>query len=524
MQWPFRSFTILFTLGCLIDMDLSAQANLSDALREPLSQVQEEIAAWYPARVKDQNSRKNLYRSGHFNVLPLPLHQDTIPSQQKGLDENRRWNYSTLLDSRLGWGNHPIGWGAAGFGMEYRINNRLNMRAGYTFAGGQLPEFIANFADSIGSLPNLGHVQSSASHRFVAHVGTGQLNWQWGKRTEFSVGRDRQFVGDGYRSMILSDHAGPIPYVRLSTALGPFRYTNAWFRMRDVSNGRSWQQPQIKYSAMHSLSWNMHRRWTMTIHEWVIWQERDGTTRRLPDLYYLNPFIFYRPVEYSIGSPDNVILGLSLRHQASKKCTVYGQFVLDEFNIRQLRLRQAWWGNKVAAQLGLKYFNIIPGLHAQTEVNVARPFTYSHGSPVQAWTKGNLPLAHPLGANFAEWCNIIRYQKKSWTFLYRNNWLSYGRDWDADGDGSVDRFGGNITTSYEDPYGGPYFHDLLQGRHYTTWYQSLTIARTLDADSPLEFFSEIAWRKATGGADNLSLFMIQLGLRTQGAMSMVFDY
>ncbi|MFM7813247.1 MAG: hypothetical protein ACKO66_01895, partial [Flavobacteriales bacterium] len=485
MHLLFRTCNILFVLGNLMGSGIIAQDILSDGFREPLSNVQQEIASLYPSRVKDPISRKNLYRSGHYNVFPLPVLQDSIPSQQGTPGAKRRWNYSTFLDSRLGWGNQAIGWGAAGLGMEYSPNDRLHLRAGYAFAGGQLADFIGNFADSTGALPRWGHVQSNASGRFMAHVGTGQLRWQWGKRTELAVGRDRQFVGDGYRSMILSDHAGPIPYLRLSTALGPFRYTNTWFRMRDLSNGRSWQQPNIKYSAMHALSWNIHRRWTMAIHEWVIWQERDGSTRRLPDLYYLNPLIFYRPVEYSIGSPDNVILGFTLRHQASKKCTVYGQFVLDEFNIRQLRLHKAWWGNKVAAQFGMKYFDILPGLHAQTEVNVARPFTYSHGSPVQAWTQGTLPLAHPLGANFAEWCNIIRYNRNSWSFLYRNNWLSYGRDWDADGDGSIDRFGGNITSSYEDPFGGPYFHTLMQGRHYTTWYQSLTIVRALAEDSPL---------------------------------------
>jgi hypothetical protein len=121
-----------------------------------------------------------------------------------------------------------------------------------------------------------------------------------------------------------------------------------------------------------------------------------------------------------------------------------------------------------------------------------------------------VPLAHPLGANFVEWCNIIRYQHQEWSFLYRNNWLSFGRDWDADGDGEVDRFGGNITTSYENPYGGPYFHTLLQGEHFTTWYQSLTVARRMKSNTALEIFGEIAARKGTGRSENQTQLVVQV--------------
>lgn len=502
----------------------NAQDILSMRMREPLSSIQQELAALYPSRAKHAQTKKNLYRSGHYNVLPLPLEQDSLPSADRPQPLGQRMQYSTLLDAHLGWGNQVVGWGAAGAQFEYTFHPKIHIRAGYTYYGGQLPIYAGRFADSTGALPGIGHIQLSSTGIFMAHVGTGQLRWQWGKRTEFAIGRDRHFMGDGYRSMILSDNAGPLPYLRLSTSLGPFRYTNMWLRLRDTSNGRTWDQPNIKYAAMHALSWNVHRRWTLALSEWVIWQERDGSTRRLPDLYYLNPLIFFRPVEYSIGSPDNVILGFSVRHQATKKCSLYGQFVLDEFNIRQLRLHKSWWGNKVAAQVGVKYFDILPGLHLQSEVNVARPFTYSHGSPIQSWTHANVPLAHPLGANFVEWCNIIRYQHQEWSFLYRNNWLSFGRDWDADGDGAVDRFGGNITTSYENPYGGPYYHSLLQGEHFTTWYQSLTVARRMKSNTALEIFGEVAARKGTGRSENQTQLVVQVGLRTAGALSMVFDY
>ncbi|MFM7311097.1 MAG: hypothetical protein ACKOZY_10850, partial [Flavobacteriales bacterium] len=68
MHLLFRTCNILFVLGNLMGSGIIAQDILSDGFREPLSNVQQEIASLYPSRVKDPISRKNLYRSGHYNV------------------------------------------------------------------------------------------------------------------------------------------------------------------------------------------------------------------------------------------------------------------------------------------------------------------------------------------------------------------------------------------------------------------------------------------------------------------------
>ena len=43
-----------------------------------------------------------------------------------------------------------------------------------------------------------------------------------------------------------------------------------------------------------------------------------------------------------------------------------------------------------------------------------RPYTYAHHNPQQNYAHYNQPLAHPLGANFAEKLLIINYRKDRW--------------------------------------------------------------------------------------------------------------
>jgi len=45
----------------------------------------------------------------------------------------------------------------------------------------------------------------------------------------------------------------------------------------------------------------------------------------------LNPIVFYRPQEYSVGSPDNSMMGLNISGKLFGSLKLYAQAVADEF-------------------------------------------------------------------------------------------------------------------------------------------------------------------------------------------------
>ena len=156
------------------------------------------------------------------------------------------------------------------------------------------------------------------------------------------------------------------------------------------------------------------------VFEAVVFQPNDTLLNRGYDVEYLNPFVFYRPQEYSMGSSDNVIIGASLDVRI-KNTIVYSQVVLDEFLLSEIRARSGWWANKFGAQLGIKG-RLSDQLYYRVEGNLIRPYTFSHLTPLQVYGHRGSALAHPYGSNFAEiltewnWSKNIKPKVKASVF------------------------------------------------------------------------------------------------------------
>jgi len=203
---------------------------------------------------------------------------------------------------------------------------------------------------------------------------------------------------------------------------------------------------------MHYLSFAPSRKWNISLFEAIVWQASDSSFYRGFDLSYLNPVIFYRPVEFNIGDGDNALLGTNLRYTAFKKTAFYGQFLIDEFRIKEMTNGKGWAGNKYAWQLGVKSFDLfgLPNLEFQAEYNFIRPYTYSHYILTQSYSNAKQPLAHPDGANTKEAVVIAKYNYKR---LYLNlKYVNAATGFDPAGK----NFGKDIFKSYstaESDYG-----------------------------------------------------------------------
>jgi hypothetical protein len=174
--------------------------------------------------------------------------------------------------------------------------------------------------------------------------------------------------------------------------------------------------------------------------------------------------------------------------------------------------------------LGLRWNAPGKGLEVLAEVNVARPFIYSHGSSIQAWTHLNQSMAHPLGSNFVESCLRIRYVKRLWCVTEQLNAAATGRDYDVDSDGAIDSFGGNITRSYANPYGGNFGHEIMQGELQRTVFHGFTMSRALSESSRWEVYlrHNLRAEKVTDRLSTENWFM--LGIQTRGMLQPVQDY
>ncbi len=224
----------------------------------------------------------------------------------------------------------------------------------------------------------------------------------------FSFGQDKVFLGYGMRSLFLSDNSNSQLFLKVSTHYGKFDYQNIFtqlIKQHDPTHG-DFLYPK-KFAAFHHLNFNLTNKVKIGVYEGVIFSRNNQY-----ELQYLVPVVFYRQVEQALGSPDNAVMGADASVLLFKHFELYGQFLLDEFNFNQIRANRKVWTNKNGIQAGLKYVNVfgIANLDATAEINIVRPYTYSHRDSLANYTHYNQALAHPSGANFKEVCGKVHYQ------------------------------------------------------------------------------------------------------------------
>lgn len=284
---------------------------------------------------------------------------------------------------------------------------------------GRFADYFNRYAESIrpdggnpAIIPSRGIAKKFKEDSYDYPIATGHISYTPSKYFNIQLGHGKNFIGDGYRSLLLSDNSSPYPFFKVNTNVWKIKYTNTWMSLRDVrsevtENGSF----RTKFMANHYLSYNVTKRWNIGLFESVIWENDND---RGFDFNYINPVIFYRAIEFSTGSRGgNALIGLSSKYKINDRVNAYGQLIIDEFSSGDIFGGKGSYKNKVGYQLGAKYYDAfgLKGLFLQGEYNRVRPYTYSHNTIILNYGHNNQSMAHTLGANFSEFITIARYQR-----------------------------------------------------------------------------------------------------------------
>ncbi|WP_405378904.1 gliding motility protein RemB [Nonlabens sp. Asnod3-A02] len=376
-----------------------------------------------------------------------------------------------------------------------------------------------------GIVPGRGIAEDGGDRIFDYPVATGYVNYKPSKYFDLQLGHGQHFIGDGYRSLVLSDNSQPFPYFKLNAKFWKLDYTVLYTSLRDV-------RPEVtaddsfrtKFMTHHYLSWNATKRLNLGFFESVLWQDDN---QRGFDFNYLNPVIFYQTVELETGSRGgNALLGLTAKYKVSDKVTAYGQLVLDEFSGGSVVSGNGSYQNKSAYQLGVKWQNAfkLPNLMMQLEYNRVRPYTYSHNTVVLNYGNSNQALAHPWGANFYETVLIGRYTKDRWYGIAKAIYGERGYDVLTDGDNAF--YGGDIYGTEDDRISDN-GNVTVQGNISNFFYGHLEAGYVINPASRLKVFGQVIYRSSNPIINNSvvrgeSTTWLNLGLRTD-IMNWSFD-
>lgn len=442
---------------------------------------------------------------GNDYWLTLDPGVDLQLGKDLGADINT-YNNTRLIYTQGGIGKQ-IGFFGAIFESQGRFADYFNRAA----------ESMPPAGGNPGIIPGRGIAKRFKTDAYDYPIATGYISYTPSRYFNLQLGHGKTFIGDGYRSLFLSDNASPYPFFKLNTTFWKLKYTNTWMSLRDVRKEVTESGSyRTKYMANHYLSYNITKRLNLGFFESVIWENDND---RGFDLNYMNPVIFYHSIEFSTGSRGgNALIGLSGKYKISDRVNVYGQFIIDEFSSSDVFSGEGSYKNKTGYQLGMKYYNAfgLNNLFLQAEYNRVRPYTFSHHTINLNYGHNNQTMAHTLGANFWELIAIARYQRERWFGDAKIIIAKRGLDFNTEE--NTFAYGGNVYTS-EDDRPHEKGNELTQGNTTDFFHTELQAGYVINPATNLKVYGSVIFRKFKPLVDTQTVFennttWVNFGIRT----------
>ncbi|MEY2693117.1 MAG: hypothetical protein RIT03_1508 [Bacteroidota bacterium] len=418
--------------------------------------------------------------------------------------ENYWFSVNPIVDFQLGKSASKISnatfINTRGIQLQGGLGRQLNFSTTIFESQGRFADYFNRYAESIAPaggdpavIPGIGIAKPFKTAAYDMPLAEATITYTPADFFMMQSGYGRNFVGDGYRSLITTDGVSPYPYFKLNTKFWKIQYTNTYMFLKDVRPEVTLERTYAtKYLANHYLSWNASKRLNIGFFESVIWANTNG---RGFDMSFFNPIIFYRSVEFaSSARTGNALLGLTGKYKLNNQFNVYGQFLLDEFSLEDIKAGDNSWKNKYGYQVGFKYFNAfnIEHLLLQVEYNHVRPYVYSHSDPLTNYGHTNQSLGHQWGGNFKECIFIARYYKRR---FFADGKLTYGlRGLDFNTADNTLNYGSNIYRDYDEQRAANTGVVIGQGNKTTVLIADFQAGYLVNPATNLKLFGSFIYR------------------------------
>ncbi|MBN2890258.1 MAG: hypothetical protein JXL97_00185 [Bacteroidales bacterium] len=322
----------------------------------------------------------------------------------------------------------------------------------------------------------------------------------------FQAGHSKQFVGSGYRSMLLSDNSYVYPFAKFTFTKGKWQYI-AMFTEFQSFKTKNYFYHYKKHGSFTFLNYSPFSNFEIGLFEGIIWQTSDDSTyvKNIPALYFV-PVPFLREAVYGFDSEQNIILGLNTRIKVYKFGEFYGQFALNQFSVEDFNKRYSY-------QFGVKIYDVfaqkINGqrLFILAEYNYAKPYSYTHELNHQAYTHYNAPLAHPLGAGFSEFVGIANWNAYGFKLSYKLNIVKTATDTLGSNFGS-DLLLTNNSANFENT-----FNFVGQGNQTYITSHNLELAYVVNPVTNIQLFVSVGKRNYLSEIAKDDLFFVSFGIK-----------
>ena len=280
------------------------------------------------------------------------------------------------------------------------------------------PNYVNTFIESNGVVPGMGRVKDYKNKDYDYAIAMASISWKVSDFLRIKFGNDKDFLGFGYRSILLTDNAFSYPHLKLDFyfAKQKLKYTLNYALLQDLIRLPKGETPESlferKVGAFHYLSYLPNRKFSIGLFSGTILPNTAVDSVNNFYLDALNPILMMNPL---LNNPNYINkIGLNLSLEIWKNTRFYFQFAENPSNWDQYSLLA-----------GFRTWDLlIPGLNLTLEytsskeesaavLNEGKTKSYSHYSQ---------SLAHVLGSGFNEIFAQIDYRYKHIYFLLSLNY------------------------------------------------------------------------------------------------------
>jgi hypothetical protein len=342
----------------------------------------------------------------------------------------------------LGYDNGPgrsVSYNKRGVALTADIGDKFSIFTVFSENQARFAEYLEPQIRTTRVIPGEGKARNFGTSSFDFSNVWGYVNYTPNRYISLEAGNGKHFIGDGYRSLFLSDNAYVYPYFKASLSAWRLRYMVIYAELQndirertDFALGVTRKFANFNYLSIECTKWLQ-----LGLFEGILWQRTGPDGNNEFDANFINPIIGIRGLQKNLDV--NTVYGLNYKITLPRYIALYGQWMIDRFPTQGLQ----HINNRMGMQAGIKYFDVggVDNLHFRMEYNRVRPYAYTARDSAMHYTQYDAPLAHPNGANFQEIYGQLSYR-------YDRFYTSLGVTWSK---GGIDELlvdtSGNINSS-----------------------------------------------------------------------------
>jgi hypothetical protein len=514
------------------------------------------IGLWFSGIVTAQqlnlylNQEYNSYLNKGFNNPPSSLHTGFLPLTEAQVDrcvnsdslrghifppEKKSWLYRKVYQENLfiihdsaskfyctidplfnfqlsmdhSDSNKKYYQNTRGILIQGNVGDKFSFSSTFWENQANYPYYLNQYIQESYVVPGNGRTKPFGTDGYDFSMSEAYLSFSASKHFDFQVGYGKNFIGDGYRSLLLSDNSFAYPYARITTTFWHLQYTNLYTEFIDpfadpslIANTEGLFQR--KAGAFQYLSWNIVPQVEFGLFQGMIWTAANQFNQQSFNFNYFDPIIGINSLAYGLGNTNNVLLGSTIKYKITKNFMAYGQLLVNDFP--QDGDVHSFY-NQTGYQAGIKYYNKYGEF--QIEYNQVRPYTYSNSDSLQNYSHYDQALGDPLGANFKELIGIINLRYHHFSIHLQGNYALEGLD------STGTNYGNNIFIPNSKATLSSSDVAMLQGIRSTLMYMDFHISYLMNPKTNMNFTIGVSRRTLTNSLDNepaMTLFYI--GFRT----------